>query len=134
MAERLRSGEVPAPGAPPPREPWYRRPATVVLVVLATLFAVQMVTTALRTQLTDEREVIALLRQGVTTEQREEVRSTCGAIEGIEVVEDRGTPEQVRRFGARFSVAGTTRAQERDLYRCLGELEVVQGVETDNTP
>ena len=133
MAERVRPGSAEAL-AVVPRPPWYRRRGSLLLAVLLVAFTAQMVTTALRTQVEDTREVVAVLRQDVSVDQRDAVRDRCGTLPGVSVVPDQGRDDLVRRFGARFSIAGSTGREEAGLYACLDQFTYVLGIERENVP
>ena len=76
----------------------------------------------------DEREVVVDLALRHDPERRQALRSECGRLPGITLVEDRGDAAQARRFPARFSIAGATVQQEQALFTCIGRYDdIVMG-------
>lgn len=73
----------------------------------------------------DTRQLVVILEQGVTAEDRDGIKQTCGELPGIDVVADRGNPSVQSRFPVRFLIGGSTDQQEAALRTCIEGFEVV---------
>lgn len=73
-----------------------------------------------------DRVLVVTMQQGVTQEQREQLRADCGGLPGVEPVADRGNPDPrvQSRFPVRFDITDATPAQEAALEACVDRPEV----------
>lgn len=80
----------------------------------------------------DTRQLVVTMQQGVTQQDRVDLKEACGGLPGIRVVADRGAPSAQYRFPVRFDIGGTTPAQEAALEACITRYpELVRGVLTE---
>jgi hypothetical protein len=122
------------PAAEPRRAWWPPSLKTVVWVFLYTALVVGVVQTAVWRFLDgeDRRVVVVTLAQGHDSERRQEMRAECGRLPAVELVEDRGRPEQAIRFPARFAIAGATPQQEEALQQCIRQYtDIVVGTSVE---
>lgn len=80
----------------------------------------------------DRRVLVVTMQQGVANADRDRVRSECGGLPGISVVEDRGAADKQFRLTVRFRISDTTQQQEAALSGCLDRFpDLVQGVRSE---
>ncbi len=118
----------------PARAPWWQDPrgrTQALLVGFAVLALIGVLLPGIFNYLLagDRRQLVVSLQQGVTAEDRERLKATCGTLPGVEVVADRGRPEAQFRFPVRFRISDATQAEEIELDRCIDSFgPVVRGV------
>lgn len=106
----------------------------MVWVFLYTALVVGVVQTAVWRFLDaeDRRVVVVTLAQDHDPERRQELRTECGQLPAVELVPDRGRPEQAIRFPARFSIAGATAQEEEALQQCIRQYpDIVVGTSVE---
>lgn len=77
----------------------------------------------------DNRQLVVTMQQGVTDADRATLKQACGSLPGVTVVPDKGAQDRQYRFPVRFTIGGTSPAQEAALESCInGFPDLVRGV------
>lgn len=113
-----------------------RRTTTVLIAVFGVLMASAIVVTGVFNHLLagDPRVLVVTMKQGAGQPAREILKRDCGSLPGVSVVPDQGNPnpDVQGRFPVRFTIAGTTPAQEAALETCIDQhASLVRGLLTE---
>jgi hypothetical protein len=108
----------------------------VLITLFGLLAATSIVVTGVFDKLLagDPRVLVVTMKQEVGQPARELLKRECGSLPGIHVVADKGNPDPAvqGRFPVRFSLAGSTPAQEAALEACIDRhRELVRGILTE---
>ena len=108
-----------------------RRRNRVALVVFAALAGLGILYPAVTGYLLggDRRVLVVTMDQGADQGDREQLKSACGSLPAVSVVDDRGDPDPrlQGRFTVRFRISGASVAQEAALTACVNRQPGVRG-------
>lgn len=108
-----------------------RRRNRVALVVFAALAGLGILYPAVTGYLLggDRRVLVVTMDQGADQGDRERLKSACGSLPAVSVVDDRGDPDPrlQGRFTVRFRISGASVAQEAALTACVNRQPGVRG-------
>ena len=113
-----------------------RRTNTVLITLFGVLAATSIVVTGVFDKLLagDPRVLVVTMKMDAGQAERDLLKRECGSLPGISVVPDKGNrdPKIQGRFPVRFSLAGTTPAQEAALETCIDRhRDLVRGILTE---
>ena len=113
------------------REPLSTRAKSLIWIGGVLLLASMLVTGVFAFLLAPPDKVMVVFMQpGGGETAREQLKSDCGRLPGVEVVADKGNPDPdvQGRFPVRFQVGEATSEQEAALQACVAKLDdVVRG-------
>ena len=112
-----------ASGAPVPDTDVVSTRGKVLLAVGGSLVLLSMLLTGVFTFLVapQKRVLVVTLVQDAGQPARDRIKTACGALPGIRLVNDQGNadPKVQGRFPVRFDIAGSDPAQEAALEQCI---------------
>ena len=116
------------------RSSWWRdrsRRNRVALVAFGTLAVLGILYPAVTGYLLagDRRVLVVTMDQAADQADRERLKSACGDLPAVSVVEDRGDPDPrlQGRFTVRFRIGGASVAEEAALTECVNRQQGVRG-------